>query len=63
MWDLATDKNSIQLLEDFWDAKKYVNDEDAHHSTIIQLNGKHNIRIEHVENAGYATLIFTLKPI
>lgn len=24
MWDLATDKNSIQLLEDFWDAKKPI---------------------------------------
>ncbi|MBP6024024.1 right-handed parallel beta-helix repeat-containing protein [Ferruginibacter sp.] len=52
-----------KLVIDFWDAKKYVNDEDAHHNTIIQLNGKHDIRIEHVENAGYATLIFTLKPI
>ena len=24
LWDLATDKNSIQLLEDFWDAKKPI---------------------------------------
>ncbi|MBA2248784.1 MAG: right-handed parallel beta-helix repeat-containing protein [Chitinophagaceae bacterium] len=48
----------------FWDATKYVNDEDAHHSAIVELDGyKHNIRIEHVENAGYATLIFSLTPL
>ncbi len=52
-----------KLVIDFWDATKYINDEDAHHSTILSLNGKHDIRIEHVENAGYATLIFTLNPI
>ncbi len=48
---------------DFWDASKYVNDEDAHHSAIVSLNGKHLIRIEHVENSGYATLIFSIKPL
>ena len=48
---------------DFWDATKYVNDEDAHHSAIISLNGKHAILIEQVENSGYATLIFSLKPL
>jgi parallel beta-helix repeat protein len=48
---------------DFWDAAKYVNDEDAHHSAIVSLNGRHSIRIEHVENGGYATLIFSLKPL
>lgn len=49
---------------DFWDASKYINDEDAHHSAIINLDGnKHNIRIEHVENSGYATLIFILTPL
>lgn len=48
----------------FWDASKYVYDEDAHHSAIINLDGnRHAIRVEHVENAGYATLIFTLKPL
>jgi parallel beta-helix repeat protein len=52
-----------KIVIDFWDATRYVNDEDAHHSAIVSLNGKHNIRIEHVENAGYATLIFSLKPL
>jgi parallel beta-helix repeat protein len=52
-----------KLVIDFWDAKKYVNDEDAHHSAIVQLDGKHDIRVEHVENSGYATLIFTLKTL
>ncbi len=53
-----------KLIIDFWDAKKYVYDEGTHHSTIIELDGKkHNIRVEHVENAGYATLIFTLSPL
>lgn len=53
-----------KLVIDFWDATKYVNDEDAHHSAIIELDGnKHTIRVEHVENAGYATLIFTLTPL
>ena len=48
----------------FWDATKYVYDEDAHHSAMINFDGKrHAIRVEHVENAGYATLIFTLKPL
>ena len=53
-----------KLVIDFWDATKYVNDEDAHHSVNWQSDGKkHNIRVEHVENAGYATLIFSLKPV
>lgn len=48
---------------DFWDASLYKNDEDAHHSVILELGGKHDIRIEHVENGGYATLMFYLKPL
>lgn len=52
-----------KLVIDFWDASKYVNDEDAHHSTILPLEGKHTFRIEQVENSGYATLIFSLKPL
>jgi parallel beta-helix repeat (two copies) len=49
---------------DFWDASKYVNDDDAHHSAVIDLDAnRHTIRVEHVENAGYATLIFTLTPL
>ena len=48
---------------DYWDAGKYIFDEDAHHEAIIELEGKHAIRIEHVENAGYATLIFQLQPL
>ena len=52
-----------KLVIDFWDASKYKNDEDAYHSTKVKLDGKHTIRIEQVENSGYATLIFYLKPI
>ena len=53
-----------RILIDFWDATKYVYDEDAHHSVLWQSDGReHIIRVEHVENAGYATLIFTLKPV
>ncbi len=52
-----------KLVIDFWDIKKYVYDEDTHHDAIVELVGKHEIRIEHLENGGYATLIFTLKPI
>ena len=52
-----------KLLIDFWDTSKYVYDEDAHHSAIVELEGKHDIRIEHVENSGFATLMFTIKPI
>jgi parallel beta-helix repeat (two copies) len=49
---------------DFWDASKYINDDDAHHSAIINLDGnEHNVRVEHVENSGYATLIFSLEPL
>jgi parallel beta-helix repeat protein len=53
-----------KLVIDFWDVTKYINDDDAHHSAIIELDGnRHDIRIEHVENAGFATLIFTLEPL
>ena len=52
-----------KLVIDFWDIKKYVYDEDTHHDATVELDGKHDIRIEHLENGGYATLIFTLKPI
>ena len=52
-----------KLVIDFWDATKYKNDEDAYHSAKVKLGGKHTIRIEHVENAGYSTLIFYLRPI
>ena len=48
---------------DFWDVSKYKYDEDTHHEAIIRLNGKHTIRIEQVENSGYATLIFKLSPL
>lgn len=51
-----------KLVIDFWDVSKYKNDEDMHHEATVKLNGKHTIRIEQVENAGYATLIFKIKP-
>jgi hypothetical protein len=52
-----------RLVIDFWDVTKYKNDEDTHHNATVQLNGRHNIRIEQVENSGYATLIFKLIPL
>ncbi|MEP6617234.1 MAG: right-handed parallel beta-helix repeat-containing protein [Ginsengibacter sp.] len=53
-----------KLLINFWDASKYINDDDAHHSLVIDLDGGvHGLRIEHVENAGFATLNFSLDPI
>ncbi|MFN8251777.1 MAG: right-handed parallel beta-helix repeat-containing protein [Ferruginibacter sp.] len=52
-----------KLVIDFWDASKYVYDEDAHHSIVLELGGTHHIRIEQVENSGFATLIFSLKPL
>ncbi len=52
-----------KLMIDFWDAAKYKYDEDTHHTAPVQLNGRHNIRIEQVENSGYATLIFKLIPL
>ena len=48
---------------DFWDASLYKNDEDAHHSVILELGGKHEFRIVQVENGGYATLMFYLMPL
>lgn len=48
---------------DFWDVSKFKYDEDTHHRTTIRLGGKHNIRIEQVENSGYATLIFKIIPL
>jgi len=48
---------------DFWDSGKYKNDEDTYHSADIELNGLHTLRVEHIENSGYATLIFYIKPI
>ncbi|HET9057573.1 MAG TPA: right-handed parallel beta-helix repeat-containing protein [Chitinophagaceae bacterium] len=48
---------------DFWDASKYVYDEDAHHSVILELEGKHDIRLEHVENSGFATILFSITPV
>ncbi|MEO7307360.1 MAG: right-handed parallel beta-helix repeat-containing protein [Ferruginibacter sp.] len=52
-----------KLIIDFWDVSKYKYDEDTHHEASVKLNGKHNIRIEQAENAGYATLIFKINPI
>jgi parallel beta-helix repeat protein len=52
-----------KLIIDFWDVSKYKYDEDTYHEAIIKLNGKHTIRIEHAENAGYATLIFKINPV
>ncbi len=52
-----------KLVIDFWDVSKYKYDEDTHHNATVQLNGKHSIRIEQVENTGYATLIFKLIPL
>ncbi len=52
-----------RLVIDFWDVSKYKYDEDTHHQATVKLNGKHTIRIEQVENTGYATLIFKIKPL
>lgn len=52
-----------KLVIDYWDASKYVYDEDAHHSVILEMEGVHQIRIEQVENSGFATLLFSLKPL
>jgi len=52
-----------KLIIDFWDVSKYKYDEDTHHSATVRMNGKHTIRIEQAENAGYATLIFKLIPV
>ncbi len=52
-----------RLIIDFWDVTRYKYDEDTHHNATIELNGKHTIRIEQVENSGYATLIFKLIPL
>lgn len=52
-----------RLVLDFWDVSKYKYDEDTHHNATVELNGKHTIRIEQVENTGYATLIFKLIPL
>ncbi len=52
-----------RLMIDFWDVTRYKYDEDTHHNATIELNGKHTIRIEQVENSGYATLIFKLIPL
>ena len=38
LWDLATDKNSIQLIEEFWDAKKPV--ASVCHAPSVLLNVK-----------------------
>lgn len=38
LWDLATDKNSIELLEEFWDAKKPI--ATVCHSPSVLLNVK-----------------------
>lgn len=38
LWDLATDKNSIQLIEDFWDAKKPI--ATVCHAPSVLLNAK-----------------------
>ena len=38
LWDLATDKNSIQLIEDFWDAKKPI--AAVCHAPAVLLNVK-----------------------
>lgn len=47
---------------DAWD-KKYVDlDEHTHHSIILHLQGKHDLKIVQAENAGLADLMFYLKP-
>lgn len=52
-----------KLVIDFWDVSKYKYDEDMHHEATIKLQGRHNLRIEQAENAGFATLIFKIKPL
>jgi hypothetical protein len=52
-----------KMIIDFWDTRKYIYDEDAHHEAIVELSGKHAIRVEQVENTGYATLIFSFTTI
>ncbi|HMK04077.1 MAG TPA: PA14 domain-containing protein [Ferruginibacter sp.] len=70
MYDLAVTADDIvkvfvdgKPIIDFWDVSKYKYDGDTHHRVTVKLNGKHTIRIEQAENAGYATLIFKIIPL
>lgn len=47
---------------DAWN-KKYVElDENTHHSIVLHLEGKHDLKIVHAENAGLADLMLYIKP-
>lgn len=51
-----------QLILDEWNPARYTFDQAPHKKIKVALNGKHKLRVEHVEKGGFATLSFQLKP-
>lgn len=45
-----------ELILDEWEPAKYKFDESPNRKIVLQLNGNHNFRVEHVELKGFAAL-------
>ncbi len=50
-----------QLVLDEWKPIEHIYDESPHHELSVALAGKHHIRVEQANKAGFATLIIKLK--
>ena len=52
-----------KLVIDEWNPSLYKFDESPHKTVRLQLEGKHNINVEHVEIGGFATLSLKIKKL
>ncbi|HUR65667.1 MAG TPA: right-handed parallel beta-helix repeat-containing protein [Chitinophagaceae bacterium] len=52
-----------KLVLDEWTPSKYTFDESPHKKVIVELDGEHHFRVEHIELGGFATLALKIKPV
>ncbi len=52
-----------KLVIDEWNPSRYTFDESPHKKVRLSLGGNHNLRVEHIELGGFATLSLKLKPV
>lgn len=52
-----------KLIIDEWNPSRYTFDESPHKKLRLNLGGRHNIRVEHIELGGFATLSLKIKKL
>ncbi|MES1160152.1 MAG: NosD domain-containing protein, partial [Bacteroidota bacterium] len=52
-----------KLIIDAWDPAAIIYDADYHRDAVIDLKGKHTVKVEQAQYGGYGMLFFTIQPV